>query len=240
MNHKTMFSCWFSVLGFTLLLGCSIAFSQSRSWNPGEPVAENLAEHGEFIAAFDWSVERSRNFVWPFESLKPAPFDSVWMVVERMPRAWPEKGGGKTSVPLSAYRCLQVNGGSLPKPQRVTDSQKEFRISLEQGRLRFSFSLPSGFRLDSHYTLIRIKLYRVSKQHNRVSPTHARYPPTAMRSGTESNQIGSRQTWTAENLIGIVQISNAGKGRATQNFVDLSTNQNQHRRRQDFCRNSHR
>ncbi|MGH9875517.1 MAG: hypothetical protein ACRD9S_23930 [Pyrinomonadaceae bacterium] len=185
-----MFSCWFSVC-FTLLLGCSNALSQSRSWNPGEPVAENLAEHGEFIAAFDWSVERSSNFVWPFESLKPAPFDSVWLVVERMPRAWPEKRGRKTSVPLSADRCLQVNGRSLPKPQRVTDSQKEFRISLEQGRLRFSFSLPSGFKLDSRYTLIRIKLFRLGKQYNRLSPTHARYPPTAMRSGTGSNQIGT-------------------------------------------------
>jgi hypothetical protein len=170
MNRQTIFSSWLSVLGFTLLLGCSTAFSQSGSWNPGEPVAENLAEHGEFIAAFDWSVERSRSFVWPFESMRPAPYESVWMVVEKMPRAWPEKRGDKASVPLSVYCCLQVNGRSLPKPQRVTDSQNEFRVSLEQGRLRFSFSLPSGFRLDSRYTLIRIKLYQVSKQHNRVSP----------------------------------------------------------------------
>jgi hypothetical protein len=202
IDHQTMISSWIGLLGFTLLLGCSTAVSQTRSWSPGELVAENLAEHGEFIAAFDWSVERSGNFVWPFESLKPAPFHSVWMVVESMPRAWPEKRGDKTSVPLSVYRCLQVNGRSLPKPQRVTDSQKEFRISLEQGRLRFSFSLPSGFRLDSRYTLIRIKLYRVSKQDNRLSPTHARYPPTAMRSGTGSSQIGSTQTWTAGNLTG--------------------------------------
>ena len=169
INHQAIFF-WLRALAFTLSLGCSIAVSQSTSWNPREPVGANLAERREFIAAFDWSVERSRNFVWPFESLKPAPFDSVWMVVESMPRAWPEKRGNKGPIPLSTYCCLQVNGRSLPKPQRVTDSQKEFRISLEQGRLRFSFSLPSGFRLDPRYTLIRIKLHHVSKQHVRVSP----------------------------------------------------------------------
>ena len=162
LNHQTIFS-WFGVLVFTVSLGRSPAFSQSRSWNPGEPVVENLEEPGEFIAAFDWSVERSRNFVWPFESLKPAPFDSVWLVVESMPRAWPEKRNGKTSVPLSASCCLHVNGRALPKAQGVTNSQKGFRIPLEQGRLRFAFSLPAGFKLDSRYTLIRIKLYQVGK-----------------------------------------------------------------------------
>lgn len=179
IKHQTISSSWFSVLGFTLLLGCSTAFSQSRNWKPAELVSESNAEYREFIAAFDWSVERSRNFVWPFESLKPAPFHSVWIVVESMPRAWPEKRGDKTSVPLSAYRCLQVNGRSLHKQQRVTDSQKEFRISLEQGRLRFSFSLPSGFRLDSRYTLIRIKLYRVSKTRQSRIPLrmHATHRP---------------------------------------------------------------
>lgn len=168
-NHQTIFRPCVGALVFTLMLGCSTAFSQSRRFNPGEPVAENLAEHGEFIAAFDWSVERRRNFVWPFESLKEAPFDSVRMVVESMPRAWPEKRGDKTSLPLSPYYCLQVNGRPLPKP-RAPDSEREFRVTLERGRLRFSFSLPSGFRLDSRYTLVRITLYRVRKQRIRVSP----------------------------------------------------------------------
>ena len=173
MNHQTTFSSWLSVLGFILLLGWSTAFSQARSWQPVEPAAEKLVEQREFIAAFEWSVERSRDFVWPFKSLPPAPFDSVWMVVESMPRAWPErrgdKPGDKSSVLLSAYRCLQVNGRSLPKSRGVADSQREFRISLEQGRLRVLFSLPSGFKLDSQYPLIRIRLYQASKQRNRGS-----------------------------------------------------------------------
>ncbi len=222
-NRKTLF--WPGVLGVTILLGCPTAVAQSRSSNPSGSAVEHGAEHGRFIAAFDWSVERSRNFVWPFESLPPAPYDSVWMVVESMPRAWPEKRGEKNSVALSAYCCLQVNGRPLPKTERVTDLQKEFRVSLEQGRLRFSFSLPSGFRLDSRYTLIRIKLYQVSKQHDRESPTHARYQAIATRSGTGRNQIGSTQTWTAGNLTGIVQVGNGGTRRATQNFVDLSASQ---------------
>lgn len=159
MSH-TIFCSWFRLFGFTLLVGCLFTLLPGQNWSANHRAAERPADRGEFIAAFDWSVERSHNFVWPFESLQQAPFNSVWMVVESMPRAWPGKRGDKSSVPLSAYCCLQVNGRSLPRPRRGTDSQKEFRIPLEQGRLRFSFLLPSGFRLDSRHTLIRMKLYR--------------------------------------------------------------------------------
>jgi len=151
------------LLVFTILLASSPACSQSWS----EAAAELGAERGEFIAALDWSVERSRNFVWPFESLPPAPFASVLLVVDSMPRVLPEKRGNKPSVVLSAQCCLQVNGRSLTKSQRARESQSEYRISLERGRLWFSFSLPSGVKLDPRYTLIRIKLYQINKQHNR-------------------------------------------------------------------------
>jgi hypothetical protein len=142
------------------------AFSQAQSWQPGELAAETIGERGEFIAAFSVGETR-RDFVWPLKSLPPAPFNSVRMVVESMPRAWSEKRGDgpgdKASVPLTAYRCLQVNGHSLPKPPRVSDSSIQFRISLEQGRLRFTFLLPPGYKLDSRYALIRIKLYQMGK-----------------------------------------------------------------------------
>jgi hypothetical protein len=62
---------------------------------------------------------------------------------------------------LSAHRSLRVNAQSLPKPLQVSGSQEGFRISLVNGRLRFSFAVPSGFKLDPKNRLIRIKLYQV-------------------------------------------------------------------------------
>lgn len=163
MSGKCKTILWSGVLGITtLLLGGTIAASQSRSSNPNETAHDNGVDQGRFIAAFEWSVERNRNYVWPFESLPPAPYDAVWFVVESMPRAWSEKRVEKASVPLSAYTCLRVNGRSLPKP-RVMDQPQEFVVSLEKGRLRFLFTLPAGFKLDSRYAIIRVQLYQISK-----------------------------------------------------------------------------
>lgn len=166
----------FSALGLTVLLACFARFSESGSSKLADSTAIiPVDQKGQFVAAFDWSVDKSHDYTWPFESIHPAPYDSVWMVVERMPRAWPEKRAEKVSVQLSAHCCLQVNDRPLSKPPRVTDSQREFRVSLEQGRLRFSFSLPSGFRIDSRYALIRIKLYQVINRTTyrlHIHPTH--------------------------------------------------------------------
>jgi hypothetical protein len=137
-------------------------FSQSVDRNFAESVSTGEVDRrGQFIAAFDWSADRSSDYLWPFESMGPAPYKSIWMVVEKMPSAWTERGRAKGAIPLSAYRSLRVNGQSLPKPQRVGRSQEEFRVSLVNGRLRFSFSVPSGFKLDPRNTTIRIKLYQV-------------------------------------------------------------------------------
>ncbi|MCM3871823.1 MAG: hypothetical protein ND895_14165 [Pyrinomonadaceae bacterium] len=137
------------------------AFSQSVDRNFAESVSKSETDRRrQFIAAFDWSVDRSSDYIWPFESMGPAPYKSLWMVVEKMPSVWTERGKAKSAIPLSAYRSLRVNGHSLPRPQ-VSGSQEEFRVTLVNGRLRFSFSVPSGFRLDAKNTMIRIKLYQV-------------------------------------------------------------------------------
>ena len=161
MKRRLTWRLRFSIIVFAALLASSAGFSESHNWRLLDRSSINPSvQNREFVAAFDWSVNRSHDYTWPFESLRAAPYESVWMVVEKMPRAWPEKRAQKNSVPLSIYSCLQVNGHPLPKPHRAADSQNEFRVSLEDGRLRFSFSLPAGFRLDSRHTLIRMKLYR--------------------------------------------------------------------------------
>ncbi len=162
MNHQHTFPSWFGALGCTLLISWSPAFSQSVDRNLVEVVlTESAEQRGQFIAAFEWSVDKSGEYVWPFESIRPAPYESVRMLVEQMPRAWPEKGKTRGSIPLSAYRSLRVNGNWLPKPQRTAGYQEEFRVYLVKGRLRFSFSVPYGFKLDPRNTIIRIKLNRV-------------------------------------------------------------------------------
>ncbi len=136
-------------------------FSESFDRNFGESVSLiETDRRRQFIAAFDWSVDRRSDYIWPFESMGPAPYKSIWMVVEKMPSVLTETGRAKGTISLSAYRSLRVNGRSLPRPQ-VSGSQEEFRVTLVNGRLRFSFSVPAGFRLDPQNAMIRIKLYQV-------------------------------------------------------------------------------
>lgn len=125
---------------------------------PPEPTID---KKGQFIAGFEWSVDRSNEFIWPFQSMRPASYDAVWMVVEKMPRVWPENGKAIESVGLSAYRALRVNSRALPKPKRISGSYEAFRVTLQNGRLHFSFLLPARSRLDSSSTIVRIKLYKV-------------------------------------------------------------------------------
>jgi hypothetical protein len=148
-----------------VLLACSIALSQSVNRDLVQKAFTEKAhteasdQKDQFIAAFEWSVEKQTDYVWPFESIKPAPFKSVRMLVEQMPRAWPERGGARGSTSLSAYRSLRVNGNRLPRPQR-NESREEFRVYLEKGRLRISFSVPTGFKLDTRSAIVRIRLYQ--------------------------------------------------------------------------------
>jgi hypothetical protein len=171
--RRATLSFWFSVWAFTLLTGCPAAFSQPRSQSASEPAAEDGAAPGAFIAALEWSVERSRVFVWPFESLPPSSDDSVWVVIESMPRAWTGGHGEQASRPLAADACVRLNGRSLPEA-RLSHARQAIRVPLERGRLRFSFSLPSGVRLDSRDTSVRIKLYQANKDPASTRPNPKR------------------------------------------------------------------
>ena len=164
MNYQYTLHRWLVTVGSVVLLSCSIAVSQTIDRNLAQKAftenarTEGLDQKDQFIAAFEWSVEKQTDYVWPFESIKPAPFKSVRMLVEQMPRASPERGPG-SSTSLSAYRSLKVNGNRLPRPLR-NGSREEFRVYLEKGRLRISFSLPAGFKLDTGSAILRIRLYR--------------------------------------------------------------------------------
>jgi hypothetical protein len=145
-------------LSCSIVLGQAVEHNLTRKALTGSVHSESVDQEDEFIAVFEWSVEKQTDYVWPFESIKPAPFKSVRMFVEQMPRAWPDRGGARDSSSLSAYRSLKVNGNRLPRPQR-NGSREEFRVYLEKGRLRISFSVPAGFKLDTKSAIVRIRLY---------------------------------------------------------------------------------
>lgn len=165
MKYQYTLHRWLGAVGCVVLLSCSIVVNQSTDHSLAQKAftesahTEGLDQKKQFIAAFEWSVEKQTDYVWPFESIKPAPFKAVRMLVEQMPRAWPESGGARGSTSLSAYRSLKVNGNRLPRPQR-NGSREEFRVYLEEGRLRISFSVPAGFRLDTQNAIVRIRLFR--------------------------------------------------------------------------------
>lgn len=165
MSKKRNGMIWVSLLSSIALLDYSSAFSQSRNCNASDLATESPSAQ-QFIAAFEWSVEKRRDFVWPFESLPPAPYESVNMVIEKMPRIWVDKPG-KASVELTAQSCLRVNGRVLPRPERARNSRPTYRVSLEKGRLTLSFTLPNGRKMDPGYTLVSIKLYQTNREGSR-------------------------------------------------------------------------
>jgi len=149
-----------TAIGSFLLNSPCVSQSVGQRFSKSRTLSES-SERRQFIAAFDWSVERSESYTWPFEATKPAPDKTVWIVFERMPRVWSERGRSKTSIGLAAPRVLRINGQPLPKPQRVNGSEEAYRVSLVNGRLRFYFSLPWGVKLAPGHTTVRVKLFQV-------------------------------------------------------------------------------
>lgn len=140
--------------------------AQSGDVQPAAKPAVTVPDRKErFIAAVDWAVERTPEFVWPFEPMPAAPYESVRMVVESMPWviAIDRKG---VSEPLNASRHLRING-RLQKPVRVIrqtstePEQQEFLIKLDRGRLRLRLIPPAGTVFDRSHAVVKVKLYEV-------------------------------------------------------------------------------
>ena len=137
---------------------------------PAQSALEPLdaGPRGPFIAAFEWSVARRGDFLWPFESMRPAKYGSVRMVVSTMPCVVVDGKKGKRTEPLTASGHLRING-RLQKPVRPVrpenkqTEQQEFLVRLDQGRLRLTLIVPPGTTLDPEHAFIRIKLYEATK-----------------------------------------------------------------------------
>ena len=134
----------------------------------------NGDESGCFITAFDLSSERNLRFTWPIESMRPAPYESVLMVVEKMPRVFDESGRNSHSRPLLASRHLKING-RLQRPLRASPTRdgtgsvnkaETFLVRLAQGRLNLELTIPAGTRFDPQHKAAKIKLYETAKRPN--------------------------------------------------------------------------
>jgi hypothetical protein len=141
-----------------ILLYSQILYSQiggkSRS---GLPLMNNSQESSRFIVAFELTEENGFNFIWPFESMPPSSYETVVMVVEKMPRVRGETSGGE-SEPLISSRDLKINGRRR-KPYRTANTESYFLVKLDRGRLRLALSIPPGMTVDPDHKVARIKLY---------------------------------------------------------------------------------
>lgn len=168
MRTKTigLFARVMTVLALSSLMAAG--FPQRGRWNTGALEPLDAGQRGPFIAAFEWSVARSGDFLWPFESMRPARYDSVRMVVSTMPWVVVDGKKGKRIEPLTASGHLRING-RLQKPVRPVrpenrqTEQQEFLVKLDRGRLRLTLIVPPGTTLDPEHAFIRIKLYEATK-----------------------------------------------------------------------------
>jgi hypothetical protein len=145
----------------TITLFTEPSFFQQREGVTAYRTSTKNAEQAKgFIVAFELSEENEFDLIWPFESMKPAPYEVVIMEVGTMPRV--RKGSGSNeSQQLVAARHLKING-QTQKPYRTAKRQTYFLVKLDQGRLRLSLAIPSGFILDPKQRTATIKLYKMA------------------------------------------------------------------------------
>ncbi len=149
---------WIALASLIALLFTRPSLSQTAGKErAGLPSIGDSQESSRFIVAFELTEENGFNFTWPFESMRPSSYETVVMVVEKMPRVRDETNGGE-SEPLIASRDLKING-RRQKPYRVANKQTFFLVKLDQGRLRLLLLIPSGMSLDPEHNVARIKLY---------------------------------------------------------------------------------
>ncbi len=138
----------------------------SQTNGPQRPSAGISPE--EFIAAFDLTPQGDFRFTWPPESMRPASYKRVLLVVERMPQGWQANQLDGPETQLSASKHLRVNGQpAKPLPPLAEqsslesrDSTQRFLVTLDQGRIRIKLLVPPELTLNPLRNNARIRIYR--------------------------------------------------------------------------------
>lgn len=157
---------WIGRSSLLMLVLTQATFPQSNG-RARPPKNLSGARHtSRFIVAFELSPERGFTFTWPLESMRAAPYERVLMVIERMPRVFDDLGKARKSKPLVASRHLKING-RLQRPLRSRGNEREsneqFLVKLDQGRLRLALAVPPGVSLDPPHRTAGIRLYQVNR-----------------------------------------------------------------------------
>lgn len=150
---------WTALASLTVLLFTQPSLSQTERAELA--LMGDAEESSRFIVVFELTEENGFTFTWPFESMRPSSYETVVMVVEKMPRVRDESDGGESEL-LMASRDLKVNG-RRQKPSRIANGRAYFVVKLDQGRLRLSLSIPAGMSLDPQHNIARIKLCQVNR-----------------------------------------------------------------------------
>lgn len=168
-THSLRASSWIAMSGITILLLTQIPFPQTGTKSrAASPSSSSADEASRFIVSFELSPENRLAFTWPVIPMRPAPYEAVLLVVEKMPRVRSKDGRLKS---LLASRHLSINGG-LRKPLRPTrgrdaserlTSEQRFRVRLDRGRLHLSLSIPAGLSLDSQDRTVKVSLYQINQ-----------------------------------------------------------------------------
>jgi hypothetical protein len=144
----------------SLVLLCGLSVLTGASF----PTARTA--RARFVVGLAFPAEHSQGVTWPYESLPPAPYDWLVMVVDEMPRA-----PGIRGETLAPSRDLRVFGRP-PQPtgaltQRVADLPgqpgRHFAVRLEQGRLRLSLAPANGRRMTDAHGFVRVRLYHLTR-----------------------------------------------------------------------------
>jgi len=126
---------------------------------------EDKGKARRFIVGFELSAEKGLSLVWPLPAMPPSGYKSILMVVETMPRIYRQGGQSEPCDYLSAHRHLSVNGRTLPAgkkpPSAVPSDPQEFLLELQDGRLRLTLTIPSGWGIDPQHNAAVIKLFEV-------------------------------------------------------------------------------
>ncbi len=155
-------------LALVWLVGfCIPGPSSAGQTNGAEGPSPRLSPE-QFIAAFELTPKGDFRFTWPPDSMRPAQYQTVTLVVERMPHAWDPKHRGERPTRLRARDHLRINGqpatalhkGAGLHKVESAESTERFLVRLDQGRLRVALSIPPGLKLDPSHNDARIRLYR--------------------------------------------------------------------------------
>jgi hypothetical protein len=145
------------------------SYSQTGG-NGGGSLHSRTAERrsSTFIVAFELSPRKGFSFTWPYESMRPAPYKSVLVVVEEMPWVRSVRGGGDRPIALAASKQLRINGRDLEPIRKRSAADKQasierFLVPLDRGRLRFVLSIPAATTIDTLHSTARIKLYQTDQ-----------------------------------------------------------------------------